>query len=444
MKQIWQGLYLTNRFFILFSGVILLFVLSYPLDFLMPIALIVLVISTALVFVDGIRLFQKQVNIVASRNLPALLSLSDNNTIQLQLHNQSPLILNLSVIEELPVQFQIRDFLKQLALRPDEHQTITYDLRPLERGAYFFGNTNLFLSTTFRLLERRLIVDSAQMVPVYPSVLQMKQLELKAFDRSTTIQGLKKIRRIGHSYEFDHVKEYISGDDYRSINWKASSRQAKLMVNRYEDERAQQAYCIIDKSRNMHMPFDGLSLMDYAINSTLALSNIILKKYDRAGLMSFSDKMGSIIKADSRKGQLQKILQALYNEKERPVESNFELLYYATRKLLTGRSLLLLYTNFESMYALDRVLHILRRINATHLLVVIFFENSEIIDFTKQEAENLEDIYHKTIAKKFIAEKRAMVQKLQQYGIQAVLTKPELLSLNTLNKYLELKARGLI
>ncbi|MEN0045434.1 MAG: DUF58 domain-containing protein [Bacteroidota bacterium] len=444
MIQIFQNLYLSNRFFFLFGGIILVFLLGFAVPFIFPVALGLFALSIALVVLDISLLFNKSVKIEGRRITPKLLSLSDENSIHIELNNLSNQTFQAKIVDELPVQFQIRDFEEQLELSMEEPQKINYELRPLERGIYAFGKINIYLSTTWGLVERRIQLDQAGKVPVYPSIIQMKQMELQAFDRIAHHQGIKKLRRIGHSYEFDHIKNYVRGDDYRSLNWKASSRKGELMVNKYEDERSQQVYSIIDKSRSMRMPFNGLSLMDYAINSTLALSNIILKKHDRAGLLSFSDKMGTVLKADSRREQLNKILLALYKEKERQVESNYELLYYATRKLVSGRSLLMLYTNFESMYALDRVLPILRKINKIHLLVVVFFENTEIKDFSQKPVESLEDIYHQTIAQKFVNEKRTMVQKLQQYGIQAVLTRPEDLSLQTVNKYLELKSRGLI
>ncbi|MEO0776322.1 MAG: DUF58 domain-containing protein, partial [Bacteroidota bacterium] len=178
--------------------------------------------------------------------------------------------------------------------------------------------------------------------------------------------------------------------------------------------------------------------------TSLAISNVALQKYDRAGLLTFSDTIGTTLKADRKVNQLSKILNALYKEKERNLEANYELLYHAARKLIKGRSLLLLFTNFESAYALERVLPILRRINNLHLLVVVFFENTEIKDFVKSTVDTTEGIYHQTVAQQFIAEKAAMVHKLRQYGIQAVLTKPEDLTVNTINKYLELKSRGLI
>lgn len=398
----------------------------------------------AVVGYDILRLFKRSVRVRVRRRVPKLMSLSDENRIHLDLHNKSGMSLNVSIIDELPFQLQKRDFLEKMSLNPNEKGRLTYEIRPVERGEYHFGAINLFLSTSVGLVEKRYRHDYAMMVPVYPSIIQMKELELRAFSKISFFEGIKKIRRIGHSYEFEQIKNYVQGDDYRAINWKASSRKATLMVNQYEDERSQQVYSIIDKSRSMRMPFEGLSLMDYAVNSTLALSNIILKKHDMAGLITFSDKIGATIKADGRPNQLQKILQALYNEKERHTEANYEILYQIARKLITGRSLIMLYTNFESMHALDRMLPILRKIGKIHLLVVVFFENTEIRDFASREVDTLEDIYHQTVAQKFMAEKIQMVQKLRNYGIQAVLTKPEDLSLNTVNKYLELKARGLI
>jgi len=252
------------------------------------------------------------------------------------------------------------------------------------------------------------------------------------------------VRRIGHSYEFEQIKNYVRGDDYRSINWKATSRRHELMVNQYEDERAQQVYAVIDKSRAMRMPFDGLSLMDHAINATLVIANIALHKHDRAGLLTFSDRFGSMVKATSNRLQLRKIMDALYKQEERNLEANYELLYQTVRHYIKGRSLLILFTNFESRHALQRALPILRRLNRMHLLLVIFFENTELLHFSNLESEKVEAIYNQTIARKMIAEKRQMSRELRRYGIQSIRALPEELTINTVNKYLELKARRMI
>ncbi len=437
-------LYLSSRFFFLFGALAALFGLSFFWQAVFPAVLALFFLACCFVFADALLLYGKRVQLIASRNLPKQFSLGDENQIQVRAINPGNIFLDVILIDELPAQLQKRDFKRAFSIKPGEETLIEYTIRPVERGSYAFGSLWFYLRTFIGLLERRVEGEGPVEVPVYPSVLQMKQLELHAFNRYTSQKGIKRLRRIGHSYEFEQIKEYVRGDDYRSINWKASSRHYSLMVNQYEDERAQQIYCLIDKSRVMRLPFEGMSLMEYAINTTLVLSNIALQKHDKAGLITFSDKIGTTLKAENRPMQINKILEALYRERERDLEANYELLYYASRKLISGRSLLLLFTNFESMYALERVLPILRRINHTHLLVVTFFENTEIKAFAEKEANTLLDIYQQTVAHNFLEEKNRMLRKLRQYGIQSILAHPSGLSIATINKYLELKSRGLI
>ena len=439
-----KNLFLTRRFFIVFGVVVVLFIVSYSFGWLMAVAQTALVVAAAVVLADIGLLFQRNTRLGASRRTPKLMSLGDANRISLDVANRSALRLHLTLVDELPVQFQKRDFSMPLQLAPRESRRTEYELTPTERGEYQFGDINVFAASFLGLVERRFVVAASANVAVYPSVIQMKKFELKAFRQIAHQSGIKKIRRLGHSYEFEQIKNYVVGDDFRAINWKASSRRGNLMVNQYEDERSQQVYCVIDKSRVMRMPFGGLTLMDHAINTALTLSNIILQKKDKAGLLSFSDKIGSTLAADNSPNQLGRILHELYREKEGRGEASYELLFYAIRRLIKGRSLLLLFTNFESMFALERVLPTLRLLNNLHLLVVVSFVNTEIEDFTKQEATTTEDIFHQTIAQKFLNEKLQMTQKLRQFGIQTILTRPEDLSINTINKYLELKSRGLI
>lgn len=436
--------YLTRRFFILFGAIILVFILGYILPPFYPVALTLLATASAVVLTDAFLLYIRGNQSVECRRLTApVWSLGDPNPVQLQLTNKGRLSFLAAIIEELPEQLQRRDFLENCVLLPGKPVEVRYEVTPLTRGLYVFHKTRVFLSTRIGLVERRLSLNGEQEVRVYPSVVQMKRYELRALRQTACDTGIRKLRRIGHSYEFEQIKNYTQGDDYRSVNWKASGRRATIMVNQYEDERSQQVYCIIDKSRVMHMPFGGLSLMDYAVNSTLALSNIILKKQDKAGLFTFSDVLGTTLKAENDTSQLRRIMDALYNEKERNTEANFELLYEAAQRLIGSRALLLLFTNFENRYALERTLPLLRRLHRKHLLVVVIFENTEIRDLAHLPAEKVADIYRLTVARKFLHDKKEIVQTLRQYGIQALLTKPEELTLHTINKYLELKARGM-
>jgi uncharacterized protein (DUF58 family) len=150
------------------------------------------------------------------------------------------------------------------------------------------------------------------------------------------------------------------------------------------------------------------------------------------------------VKAERGKLQLKKIIETLYREKEGSVEANYESLYMTVKKFVNGRCLLFLYTNFESTYALHRVLPQLRKLNDQHLLVVILFENTEITSNTSANVETVEDIYRQATAEHYALTKIQLAQELKQFGIMSILTKPENLTVSAINKYLELKSRGMI
>jgi len=439
-----RNLYLTNTFFIGLGVITGLFALGFAIPIMFPIAKAVLTLFVVLTLADIVLTFNPNFLVECERKLPKMFSLGDENRVELIIDSSFGIPLKLEVIDELPVQFQERNFSQKIKLKAMEKRKLVYMLRPVERGEYHFNNVNLYSSSPIGLIQRRHNKKLSQMVPVYPSIIQMKKFGLIAMSKAASFQGVKKLRRLGHSYEFEQIKNYVKGDDYRSVNWKATGRRNQIMVNQYEDQRAQQVYTVIDKSRNMHMPFDGMSLFDYAVNAGLAISNVSLLKHDKAGLITFSDKVGASIKADRSQNQLRKIINTLYNEKARNLESNFELLYRSTRNIIKGRSLVFLYTNFESSFALERVLPILRKINTFHLLVVILFDNTEIKDFSVEKATDLEGIYNQTLAQQYVSDKQQMVHKLRQHKIQTILTNPEDLTVNTINKYLELKSRGLI
>ncbi|HQV55603.1 MAG TPA: DUF58 domain-containing protein, partial [Chitinophagaceae bacterium] len=304
-----------------------------------------------------------------------------------------------------------------------------------------FNNINIFAHGPLQLVKRRFIFESTQTVKVYPSYIQMRRYQLLAVSNRLQEAGVKKIRKIGHSMEFEQIKEYVRGDDYRTINWKATARKDALMVNNYTDERSQQIYCLINKGRVMKMPFNGMTLLDYAINASLVLSNVALVKQDKAGVITFEKNLDTFLLADKKPMQMNLILESLYRQKTDYLESDFEKLFSVIRNRVTNRSLLILFTNFESLESLQREMSALKKIAKYHLLLVVFFENTELKSLIEGNASSLEDIYIKTIAEKFAFEKRLMVKELHKNGIPSILTTPENLTVNTVNRYLELKTR---
>lgn len=423
--------------------IVLGFLLSYIFPDMLGAVRLLFYVFLLIFIGDLLLLFASKGHITGERTVPNKLSNGDENEIGIYLANSYLFRVDLKILDEIPHQFQMRDFRILTVIGSGREKWFKYELRPTERGDYIFGNLLVFARSPIGFISKKYTFNQKQEVPVYPSFLQLHKYNLIAFSNRLFEYGLKKIRRIGHTMEFEQIKDYVQGDDIRNINWKATAKSGHPMINQFQDERSQPIYSIIDKGRVMKMPFDGLSLLDYAINATLVISNIAIKKQDKAGMFTFSNTIENRVVAERRSAQMNLILETLYQIRTNFVESDFNLLYADIKRNIIHRSLLLLYTNFETVDALERQLPYLLAIAKQHLLVVIFFENTELTKFAGEEATNTHQIFERTIAEKFVFEKKLIVNELRKYGIQTILTKPENLTINTINTYLEIKARGM-
>ena len=423
-------MYLRYRFYYLLSAVILIIAMGY---------------SVPPLFTIG-RLFFW------------LLVTGDDNPVSIRLESSYPFGVHTEVIDEVPPVFQRRDILFKADVRKMGEATITYQLRPTERGIYSFGRVRVFVSTLLGLVQRRYTCCEPQDVKVYPSYMMLRQYELLAMSNNLTEMGIKRIRRIGNNTDFEQIKDYIVGDDYRTINWRATARRHQLMVNVYQDERSQQVFSVIDKGRMMQQAFQEMTLLDYAINAALVLSYVTINKQDKAGLVTFADQFGTFVAPSKQEGQMQTIQEALYAEQTQFGETDYSALLAGLSRHVTRRSLLILYTSFTSMASMRRQLQYLRQLNMRHRLLVVFFEDEELSQFIAHHSQfatdsnhishlssfnspSTESVYQHVIAEKFAYEQRLIVQTLRQYGIQSLLTTPRNLSVDVINKYLEIKSK---
>src|SRR5688572_22617666 len=433
--------YLNDIVYYIAGAASVVFVLSYFQPALFRIAGLILLLLALAIATDALLLFGKKMGFFANRVTTERFSIGDPNKVVLHVENKYAFPVRISIIDELPVQFQERDWIRKTRIDSGAVSDIEYSLQPATRGEYVFENINVFVHGPLQLVKRRYIFPARQTVKVYPSYIQMRRYQLLAVSNRLQEAGVKRIRKLGHSMEFEQIKEYVRGDDFRTINWKATARKESLMVNNYTDERSQQIYCIINKGRVMKMPFAGMTLLDYSINASLVLANVALVKQDKAGLITFAESLDAFIQADKKSTQMNLLLETLYRQETKYLEADFEKLFSVIRNRITNRSLLILFTNFESLESLQREMPALKRIARYHLLLVVFFENTELKALTEKKAVKIEDIYIKTIAEKFAFEKRLMVKELHMNGILSILTTPEHLTVNTINKYLELKTR---
>lgn len=438
-------LFFTPRLIRILIVVSCFFVGTYFFPVFFELGLILLGLVLFITSIDILLLFRQKQGIRASRKMADIFSNGDDNKVYLELQSEYPFSIHADLVDEVPVQFQARNFILPVSLEANSTKQLTYTLRPVSRGEYLFGDISVLVRSPLSLAERRYVLPAEKKVMVWPSFHSLRHYELLAHNATTTDIGSRKIRRLGHSMEFEEIKDYVPGDDLRTINWKATARKGgALMVNNYTDERSQQVYCLIDKSRVMKQPFEGMTLLDYAINASLVLSRVALVKYDKAGLICFAENRGQFVPADRKGMQMSLLAETLYRQQTNFLEADYEKLVTLVKSRINHRSLLILFTNFESMSSLQRQLPYIRTLAKQHQLLVVFFENTELLKQVEEPVADLEQLYVKVITEKFILEKKRMVKELHKYGIQSILTPPSQLTTQTINKYLEWKARQII
>ncbi|MBO1363442.1 DUF58 domain-containing protein [Prevotella sp. A2931] len=436
-------MYLTKRFFLLLAAATLLTGLGYAFAPLFAWGKVLSALLLAATVVD-VGLLYTWRGLSAERRCDERFSNGDPNRVEISLESRYPFGVGVTVVDEAPAVFQRRDIAYKVRIPAGASRSVAYTLTPTRRGVYDFGRLRCFARTAVGLAERRYTLGRPQEVKVYPSYLMLNRYELLAMSHQLTEMGIKRIRRVGHHTEFEQIKDYVQGDEFRAINWKASARRHQLMVNAYRDERSQQVISVIDKGRVMQQSFHGMTLLDHSINAALVISYVAMRREDKAGLITFADRPDSFVAPSSRSGQMQRLLEALYAQRTTFGETDFSSLCVSVRKQLDRRSLLILYTNFPGMGALRRQLPYLRLLSRRHRLLVVYFEDSETDDYIRSPKTSTEDYYQHVIAEKFVREQRLIASTLRQNGILSLLTTPERLSVDVINKYLSCVAdRGI-
>ena len=437
-------MFLTRRLYIALLLVILCTGAGWLWMPLFHVGRLLLLLLLAVAVADGVVLWQWQA-VRAGRLCSERFSNGDDNEVRLWVESDYPFRVSLEVIDEIPHVFQRRDICFRLTVTAHAgRQTINYQLRPVQRGVYGFGRIRVFVASPVGLLQRRYTCGEEQDVKVYPSYLRLHQYEFLAIHQNLSEAGIKRIRRVGHHTEFEQIKDYVAGDDYRTINWRATARRHQLMVNVYQDERSQQLYHVIDKGRVMQQAFQGMTLLDYAINAALALSYVAMRKDDRAGLITFARQTDTMLAASRHNGHLQRMQEMLYAQQTDFGETDFSALCVSINQLVQRTSLIIVYTNFIGMVAMRRQLPFLLQMSRRHRLLVVIFEDMELLEYAASKAVDEEDRYQHRVARRFIDEKQLMVSTLRQSGIYALLTAPHRLTVDVINKYLEMKSQGLL
>ncbi len=439
-------MFLKNRFFIILFSIAAISALGILVDVLYGVAIAALCLFAIVSIADAVMLMTLRLE--GERSIASKLDLGEENIISFNVKIKKGRLRGAYVIDEIPTEFLTDTDRHDMEKDRDGDYGCHYAITPSCRGHFELGRTLVFASF-LGLLERRIVlVNSGKKVDVYPAFSRLREKDEQVRSKQILSTGSHKRQLPANQTEFRDIREYVVGDDIRTINWKATARTGNTMVNEYEDERSQHIVNVIDCGSAMQRTFHALSLQDHAINASLLVSYSALEKEsDCVGVCSYGPKGISFLPPRAGKVQFKSIMQQLYALGTEYGESDIEQLCLMLDRNVKRRSLVFLYTEIPTMSALERQLQFFKRISTRNCLVVVNCLDKELESVSERHFEGkTQRKYHsqcveRTLAKDMVNQKQLIADTLQQNGIYCLSIYPEALSFGVLKKYLELKEK---
>ncbi|MBF0499636.1 MAG: DUF58 domain-containing protein [Candidatus Riflebacteria bacterium] len=396
-----------------------------------------------MIYID-LRISPKLEDIEVSRVISGKLSLDEPNEVFLRLRNHSGRRLFVTLRDEYPRGFHASHRELDTPVERRSEAVVKYRVTPSHRGDFLFGNLVIRYRGIFELVERQKVIEAPTKVEVYPNLRNISRFELSVKRRHLGEIGLKPERRRGSGTEFESLREYVPGDEFRKIDWKASARKGKMISRDYQSETNQSVVIAIDCSRPMGAHAGKLTLLDFAVNASLLLGWQILKKEDKIGLLTFSDQVHSFTPPKRGKRHYQQFLKSIYNLQSRPVEPDYDKPLRFLMGARMKRSLIIILTDLTAGDAASRLRETIGLLSRKHLPIVISIVTPEVCESAAKLPDSNEDVYRKIIAIDMLNRVKQSKKAMTALGVTAISMQPHELCSGLLSNYMSVKLRGRI
>lgn len=367
------------------------------------------------------------------------LSMGTDNEISINIRNNSGYALDIEALDEVPVYMKVRNAVVSIHVRAHYEASGNYYVIPEKRGEFKFGKVHLRYTGVMGLCRKKGAYELEKNYKVYPNLKDLSKYGLAAIKKSQLIQGIKKNKSFGVGTEFESLREYIEGDDYRKINWMATARSNKFIVNTYEHERNQQVMIMLDSSRVMNSEINYIKKLDYSINAAFLLADVAIKKGDNAGVMVFDNSVKRFVKPGKGMGQFQLIAENLYNVQENFVSADYTTALTYLNRNQKRRCLLCIFTELFNVDEAFQLAAALKSLAKQHIPLVITIKDMRLYDYAEGEVTDTKDIFTKVAAMKLISEREKIKKIFNDSSIAVVDVPPDKFSIEVVNKYLSMK-----
>ncbi len=373
------------------------------------------------------------------RAMDGKLLLSDWNRIQLIIENPTEFPLRGKIRDSVPQGFERDTEIIRFQLVGTERKTVTYRVKPKKRGEYIFPDLHMRISGMLGLCVRSKKLPVSDSVKVYPNLKDMRNRHMTMIQKQRLLAGFQKMRQLGIGTEFESIREYDPGDDYRHINWTVTAREGQLYVNRYEPEKNQYVYLMMDTGRVMNEEIGGITRLDYAVNTAFVLSETVMYHGDNMGLIVFDNGIRRMVKTGKGTEQFQRLAENLYNIDSNEQAADYDRAFSTLQKMQNRCSIVFLLTNPVNMEHANDIVQAWKAYAPQHKVVVLCIKNPVLSLVADKQIINQEDAFTKSAALKLIDDRMRTLSALEFAGISVVESNPDAFALEAVNRYILLK-----
>jgi uncharacterized protein (DUF58 family) len=400
-------------------------------------------IIIAIAYATG-RLGPDPSTIRIARSFDPVLSVRAANKIVVTITNESLDHIRGLIRDEPPPQFSASQREFKLDLPPERETEISYTITPEERGSETFKGTFVRLECPLGLVVKQAQLPTEESIRVYPNVLALREFNLLNQKGRLREIGIRRSRMRGLGTEFESLREYAEGDDFRKIDWKASARHDKLVVRQFEQERNQAVVIVVDIGRHMLAEVNGVRKLDHALDACLMLTNAAAAAGDLIGLLVYSDVVRRYIPPKKGRNQLGMIIEALHDLVAEPIESDpgAAFAFLATR--WKRRSLVVAFTDLEDPDRARTLATALGPPARRHVLLLARVSDPRLKEAVNVPLEEVGNMYLSAAATLLVADRRAATSVLTASNIHNLESEPQELASSLVSFYFDVKERSLL
>ena len=377
------------------------------------------------------------------RRAPQRISLGATARDTLLVENRGRFAARVRVTDDLPeILAREGEDVREVVVAPGRDAAVHYEVRADRRGDAEYGDVHVRVLGPLGLAWRQRRVYRADPLRVLPGVLEVRRYRLLGLHNRLREAGFRPVRQRGEGGSFESLREYVRGDDPRTIDWKASGRRSRLIVRQYEAERRQNVVMLVDAGRMMTEKVGERERIDYALTAALLLADVASLHGDLVGLLVFADRVQQYIPPS--RNAISTLAEALGGVHARMVEPNYPAAFTYLAKQLRRRSLLVAFTDIIDMQASSALVAHLGKAASRHLPIVVAIRNPDLEATAQLAAKTEGDVYRRAAAEELLQARSAALAQMQRGGVLVADSRPSDAVPNVVNRYLEVKRRGLL